>query len=114
MTLPSGGWVGRGQRHSAEMGFAVGRREFPTCAEVLAAILERVAGPAQVLNTVVERDQSRDFLPHFRSGFAREQARAFGINSGGDFAQDLPFRSRFANLSRNFRAKHDPALGARL
>src|SRR5213594_1860372 len=94
------------------MSFAIGRREFPIGAELLTAVLERVAGLAQVLNAVVERDHPRDFLPHFRPGFAGELVRAFRMNSGGYFAQDFPFCSRFTNLPRDFRAEHDTALRA--
>src|SRR6185503_15850088 len=96
------------------MSFTVGCREFPIGAEVLTAVLERVAGLAQLLNTVVERDHPRDFLPHFQPGFAGEQVRAFRLNSGGDFAQDLPFCASFADLPWDFRAEHDAALRARL
>ena len=87
------------------MRFAVGRGKFPIGAEMRAAVLEGVAGFAQMLNAVVERNDARDFVAHRLAGFAFEQVRAFGISRGGEFAQDFPFGARFADLTRNFRAE---------
>src|SRR5439155_15625749 len=95
------------------MGLAIGRGEFPTGTEVWSAVLKCISGFAQLLETIIHRDNARNLLAHFPTGLAAEQMRALRINRGCEFPQDFPFRARFSNLPRNFRTKNDASLGDR-
>jgi hypothetical protein len=52
------------------MRFAVGRGKFPIGAKVRAAVLIRIAGFAEMLKAVVERNHFRNFVAHRLAGFA--------------------------------------------
>src|SRR5260370_13217054 len=58
------------QRHGAEVGFAVGRGEFPIGAEMRTAVLKGVTGLVQMLEAIVEVDDLGDLVAHGRAGFA--------------------------------------------
>src|SRR4051812_20050723 len=93
------------------MGFAVGCWKFPIATKMRAAVLDGVAGFAEVLDAVVEWNDAGDFFAHLPTGLTTEQVRAIGISSRGQVAQDFPFGAGFADLARNFRTERDAAFG---
>ena len=72
-----------------------------------AAILEGVTRFSQMLDAIVERDDAGDLFAHLRAAFATELMGAFGKGRRREVAQNLPFRARFADSARDFRA-HNP------
>src|SRR5260370_17082971 len=100
------------QRHGAEVGFAVGRWEFPIGAEMRTAVLKGVTGLVQMLEAIVEGDDPGDLLAHGRAGLAAEELGAVRVGRRGELAQDFPLGFRFTDLAWNLRTENDAPFGA--
>ena len=82
------------ERNSAEVGFAVRRREPPVRAKVRATVLNGIAGLLQVLDSIIKGHDPGDFLAQPLTRLPTQQVGALRKGSSGHFAKDLPFGHR--------------------
>lgn len=71
------------QLHDAEMCLSVSGGELAVGTKMRAAVLKSVAGFAEVLKAVVERDDAGDLVAHGLARFAAEQVGALRPDGGG-------------------------------
>ncbi len=75
------------------------------------AVLKRIVCFAQVLDAVVKRHDTGDFLAHFPAIFTAEFVCLAGAGGPSHLEQNLPLCFGFADLPRDLRAEGNPALG---
>src|SRR5437763_15459606 len=92
------------------MRLAVRSRKLSIGAGMGTAVLESVAGFAEMLNAFIEGHNTSNLLAELPPGFTTQQVRAFGIARGSQLAQYLPLGAGFPDLAGDFWAETDPAL----